>query len=236
MGTGRRVAIPITDLARALQRDAAAQESYSSAAVGLVADLDEAGFAVARLRDLRRSSVGSRGALPILLWWFPIVDLPLLKGDIAYVLGSRWAQPEGALALIAEYRRIGDDARRETARVRAAICTSLERVADDELFPEIRQIALDPKHGAQRGLAIVALGNMRTRRDEAADHLMCLLDDSDVVLYALLGLVKLDARDKALRRVAFLTHHRHPIVRQVARRALRRWRAAEPTLPAGEPY
>jgi hypothetical protein len=59
-----------------------------------------------------------------------MVDHAPLKGDIAYVLGSRWAQPEEARALIDEHTRIDEDARRETARVRAAICTSLKRVLD----------------------------------------------------------------------------------------------------------
>jgi HEAT repeats len=223
--SSRRVAVPIADLWRAMQRHAGEQDAYSAAATGLVADLEAAGFDVERLRGLRRSSVGDRRALPILLKWFTEVDFVPLKCDIAFVLGSRWAQPEGTEALIAEYSAIDDDAGRSADRVRAAICTSLERVADDSTFEDVRRIAVDSTHGSARGMAVVALGNVREHRARAIDALVELLDDDHVVLFAVLGLEKLDGRE-AIRDVALRTAHRNPVVRHVARRVVKRWTSA----------
>lgn len=131
-----------------------------------MADLKVAGFDIDRLRELRRPGVGDPGAVPILVDWLSRATSVPLKCDIAYVLGSRWARPDGAVALIDEYQRLDDECDGCAARVRAAICTSLERIADDAVLEELCQIALDPRHGSQRGMAIVALGNMRRSRDE----------------------------------------------------------------------
>jgi len=162
----RRVAIPVTDLWRSMDAQARQQHDYQQAATGLVADLKVAGFDIDRLRELRRPGVGDPGAVPILVDWLSRATSVPLKCDIAYVLGSRWARPDGAVALIDEYQRLDDECDGCAARVRAAICTSLERIADDAVLEELCQIALDPRHGSQRGMAIVALGNMRRSRDE----------------------------------------------------------------------
>jgi hypothetical protein len=74
-------------------------------------------------------------------------------------------------------------------------------------------------------MAIVALGNMRDARTGAVDELVALLADDEAALFALLGLLKLDARE-AIRQVAFATRHRNPVVRQVALRIVHRWAAA----------
>jgi hypothetical protein len=203
----------------------AEQREYAAAAVGLARQLELAGFRIDRLRELRHREVGDRHALPILLTWLSR-ELPApLKGDIAYVLGSRWAQPEGGRALLAEYHRIDALTDGAAARVRAALCTSLERVADDTMFDDLVEIARDPTHRSERGMAIVALGNMRDARTGAVDELVALLADDEAALFALLGLLKLDARE-AIRQVAFATRHRNPVVRQVALRIVHRWAAA----------
>jgi hypothetical protein len=201
------------------------QDLYSEAAAGLAAELDDAGFTVDRLGELRRRDVGDRRALPALLNWFHRATFASLRGDIAYVLASRWAQPEGLRALLDEYHRIDGSADPSDRMLRAAICTSLERVADNTVLDELIAIARDKTHGTNRGMAIVALGNMRSEaRQRALDTLLGLLEDDDVVLFALLGLVKMDARE-ALRPIIFLTRHRNPIVAKVAVRTVARWTA-----------
>ncbi len=201
------------------------QDFYSEDAAGLAAELEEAGFKVERLGELRRRGVGDRRALPALLKWFPRATFAPLRGDIAYVLASRWAQPEGLRALLDEYHRIDGSTTPSDGMVRAAICTSLERVADNTVLDELIAIASDPTHGTGRGMAVVALGNMHhDARQAALDTLLKLLEDDDVVLFALLGLVKMDARE-ALRPVVFLTRHRNPIVAKTAVRTVTRWTA-----------
>jgi HEAT repeats len=79
--------------------------------------------------------------------------------------------------------------------VRAAICTSLERIADESVLEEIVELASDQSLGAERGMAVVALGNMRHARARVTPLLVELLSDEQVELFSLLGLSKLGARD-----------------------------------------
>lgn len=46
---------------------------YGEAAEGLLGDLEEAGFAVETLAQLRRRGVGDRRAVPVLAMWLPEV-------------------------------------------------------------------------------------------------------------------------------------------------------------------
>ncbi len=217
-----RVAIPITDLWNAMQHEQQAQDRYAAAATGLVTDLEAVGVHVDRLRDLRRRDVGDRRALPVLLVWLARSTSPTLTADICYALGSRWARPEAAPALIAEYRRLDGLDTADARLVRAAVCTALERVADDAVWDGITAIADDDAYCAQRGMAVVALGNMGGHRDEAVGRLTALLGDQCVVVFAILGLAKLDARE-ALPSLLPLLAHDNPVVARVARRTVSRW-------------
>lgn len=217
----------MADFASALRVQARQQELYAQAATGLVADLEAAGFHIERLRELRRRDVGDARALPVLVKWLRRLPCSPLKRDVCYALGSRWARPGALGPLLDEYRRLYSRTDLCAAQTRAAICTTLERIADDSVFGDIVAIATDETRGAERGMAVVALGNMRQHRETSAETLLALLDEDDVAMFAILGLVKLDARH-TIREVAFRTGHRNPIVRRVARRTVDCWRFDEP--------
>ena len=217
----RPVAIPIADFARALERHTDEQAAYAEAAAGLVAELEQAGFNVDRLADLGRPGLGGRGAASILLSWLPRVTNVSLRVDIVNALGNRWAQPDALPALVAEYRRaLGEG--EAAGQLRAAICTTLERVADESILDDVVSIATDDERGIERGMAIVALGNMGAARGRVVEILCTLLEDSDVALFAVLGLAKLDARE-TMQQVAAVVQHPNPIVRSVAVRTMGSW-------------
>jgi hypothetical protein len=219
----RPVAVPIVEFAQSLERHSDEQAAYAAAAAELVADLERAGFNVDRLADLGRPGLGGRAAGSILLSWLPRVTDRALRIDIVNALGNRWAQPDALPALVLEHRRAVAEGP-AAGQLRAAICTTLERVADETIFDDVVAIATDTARGIERGMAIVALGNMAGRREPAVEVLTELLDDDDVALFAVLGLAKLGARE-TMQHVAAVTAHRNPIVRATAARTVATWAA-----------
>ena len=187
-----------------------------------------------RLRDLRRRGVGGPAALPVLLHWLPLVTFAALKVDVIYALGSPWAATGGLPSTAHEHACLHDEPGEAASRVRAAICTSLERIADESVLDEIVAIATDQSLGAERGMAVVALGNMRHARERVTPLLVELLDDEHVELFALLGLSKLGARE-TIREFAIRTRHRNPMIRRLAVRTVAAWssRTARPERPMG---
>ena len=218
----RPVRVGPSDLARAARLHALHQERYARDAVGLVADLEDAGFHVERLHELRRPGVGNTTALPILIRWLHALPCSPLKRDVCYVLGSSWARPGAASALLAEYHMLDDRDDLCAALTRAAILTSLERVADDGVFSEVVAIATDAGRGVARGMAVVALGNMRRHRTQAVEALRGLLADDSAATFAVLGLAKLDARE-TLHDIVAVIGRGDPVARRTARRVARRW-------------
>lgn len=205
------------------QRQAAAhrersEERYAEQARGLLEDLESAGYKVRTVAELQQPGVGGPGALPALLDWLPRIEYPLLKQDVATTLGSSWARPGAAPALVHEFDRLtGDDP--SIVHSRWAIGGALERVADESVVDDIVRIAADTSLGSARGQMVVALGNMRGARDRVLSILIDLLDDPDVVGYAVMGLSKLKAPE-ARSALEQLRGHSEPWVRQEVKRAL----------------
>jgi hypothetical protein len=219
----RAVGDPAPEItARWADEHADVQAAYAKFAAPLADDLERAGFRVARLRDLRRRGVGGPAALPVLLYWLPRVTFAALKVDIIYALGSPWARPEACRPLLAEHAFLHDEPGDAARRVRAAICSSVERIADESVLDEVVELATDQSLGAERGMAVVALGNMRHARERVTPLLVELLDDEQVELFALLGLSKLGARD-TIREFAIRTRHHNPMIRRLAVRTVAAW-------------
>ncbi|MFV0307277.1 MAG: hypothetical protein ACK5OX_06005 [Desertimonas sp.] len=196
---------------------------YGRQAAGLVRDLEAVGVAVDRLRDLRRRGVDGAAAKPVLLRWLPHVSFAPLKIDVVFALGAQWARPEAAPAVIAELATIRDEPGEAAHRVRAAICTTLERVADDDTLDDVIAIVHDRQLGMSRGMAVVAIGNARRRREHAHAVLHQILHDEPTLeLVALLGLSKLGDRSS---RPAFVARLDHPDqrIRRLAIGQVARW-------------
>ena len=219
----RTVGDPAPEIsARWDDEQAEVQEAYAIYAAPLADDLERAGFPVARLRDLRRRGVGGPAALPVLLHWLPRVTFAALKVDVIYALGSPWARPAACRPLLDEHAFLHDEPGEAARRVRVAICSSLERIADESVLEEIVALATDQSLGAERGMGVVALGNMRHARERVTPLLVELLADEQIELFALLGLSKIGARD-TIREFAIRTRHRNPMIRRLAVRTVAAW-------------
>jgi hypothetical protein len=194
---------------------------YADAAAELLAELAEAGFDVETMAQLRRHGVGDRRAVPILVKWLPAVTYLPLKRDIIATLGSTWARPVAARPLVEEFLRIDPAMDNGDSSVRWSISDALERVADESVLDEVIEIATDDRHGAQRGPAIVALGNMHRARARVTPILVELLGDDEVAGYAIMGLGKLKAGEARSALMPFL-EHREGWIRHEAKKALKR--------------
>ena len=178
-------------------------------------ELAEAGFVVERIGELRRSDY--RAALPILLRWLPRVKERDLKWAIVSALGTRWAKPVAAPALIAEFRQAPDDA----DGYKWAIGYALSDVIDDGVFEDLVPLVCDHRHGHARQKIVRAFGTLRDPRAVAV--LIELLSDADaeIVEQALIALGQLRATRARARIVSLLTHEDR-WVRRAAQRALAR--------------
>lgn len=192
---------------------------YGQAAAGLLADLEEAGFSVSTLAELRERGVGDRRAVPVLVKWLPEVEYPPLKRDLIATLGSRWARPGAARPLIEEFRRINPAEDTGATSARWSIGDVLERVADESVLDDLIEIATDVGHGRNRAFVVVALGNMGKARDEVLPVLLELLGDDEVAAYAVMGLGKLKASEARAGIERFLDHP-EAWVRKEAKKAL----------------
>jgi HEAT repeat protein len=105
------------------------------------------------------------------------------------------------------------------AGIKWAIGNALSVVADDRVFEQLAAIAEDKRHGHDREMVALALGNMKDPR--AVDVLVRLLDDDQVAGHAIMALGKLRARGVRSKIEPFLDHPK-TWVRREARKALKR--------------
>lgn len=207
---------------RQRQRMAEREENrrrYAKAAVGLLADLESAGFEVETLAQLRQREVGDKRALPALVKWLPEIDYLPLKRDLIATLGSSWTRPASARPLVEEFRRADPAEDTGDTSVRWSIGDALERVADESVLDDLIDIATDASNGHHRALVVTALGNMGKARERVLPVLLALLDDDVVAPYAVKGLGKLKAPEARAAVEPFLEHP-ESWVRKEAKKAL----------------
>ena len=58
------------------EREAESRRRYTDAAAGLLSDLEADGFPVTTLAELRQWGVGVLRAMPALVKWLPLVNIP----------------------------------------------------------------------------------------------------------------------------------------------------------------
>lgn len=202
------------------EQEAENSRRYLAAAGGLLTDLHAAGIHVEDVGELREPGVGDRRALPILLKWLPQITYRWLKIDVIATLSCRWAQPEAAPALVAEFRRIDPATDPEpTLGIRMAIGDALERVATESVIEDLIAIATDRDIGPHRAFIVASLGKMRRSRDRVIPLLIDLLDDETVAGYALIALRRLKAME-AKSRIEPMVSHPNDWVREQARKAV----------------
>lgn len=191
---------------------------YLAAAAPLIQELRIMGYAVDDVSDLHRYDW--RNAIPVLLRWVPRLQDLEVKEAVVRGLTHKLARPAAAPVLIQEFRRnmeTLDDI--QHINLQWTIAYALSVVADDSVYDEILDLALDKHYGLFRELIIDALGRMRN--SGKVDVLIQLLDDPEMVGYAatMLGKKKvLGAREHLLP----LREHADPTVRKEVNKALER--------------
>ncbi|PZR52670.1 hypothetical protein DNL40_11225 [Xylanimonas oleitrophica] len=152
----------------------------------ILARLREVGHDVASLADLRGSGVEYPKAVPVLVDALSATSEKKTLMEIVRALSVPWAKPAATGPLIDLFRRVDDPT---GLSLRWAIGNALDVVWDDSLFDELVGLARDRSYARAREM--VVLGLARSKRPEAGDVLIELLDDPEVNGHAVKALAKL---------------------------------------------
>jgi hypothetical protein len=125
-----------------------------------------------------------KAAVPILAKWLPQIDHPRTKESIVRSISTPYARSV-APVLIDEFRRAKGHMR---IAQHWAIGNALETMAHDSLYDQFVELAVDKQYGEARQM--IVLGLARMKNPAAIDVLVDLLDDPDVVGYAVKALRK----------------------------------------------
>lgn len=180
----------------------------------ILAGLREIGYEVGSLAELRHSGARYRTAIPILLAALPRIADEKTMLEVVRALSVPWARPLATEPLIKLFRSVADPS---GLGLRWAVGNALEVVWDDSHFDALVDLARDGSYGRAREM--VVLGLARSRRSEAGDVLVELLDDPVVSGHAVKALrtVKVPAARAALER---MRGDQRAWVRKEAQRAL----------------
>lgn len=180
----------------------------------ILAELAQAGVQAQSLSDLINTSIDYQSAVPLLIEWLPRTGHRAVKEMLARALTVKWARPEAAQPLIAEFLLASET---KEPGLKWAIGNALSVVADASVFDEIVELVRDKGHGRARQMLAVALGNMKEPR--AVGVLIELLDDEQVAGHALMGLRKM-APPEARSAIERFVDHPRTWVRNEAKKAL----------------
>jgi hypothetical protein len=189
--------------------------AYRRAAAGVLEGLKQKGFDVQSVGELRvRGRLGGgeyRDAIPVLLQWLPKVTDKRVKEDILRTLSVAWAGQVVASVFLSEFQLCEDE------YLRWVIGNGLGATADESMLPDLIRLARDGRYGPSRTMIVLALGRFAGRPVVAA--LTDLLDDRDVVMFAIMALGKLKAAEARSRIESFLEDP-IPDIRKEAKKTL----------------
>ena len=183
----------------------------------LLTDLASAGFEVGSVSELRTSGVRYRKAVPVLVTWLRRAGSTAEKDEIVRALSVPWAREEALAPLIEEFRAIPLSAGPQEELLRWAVGNGIDVLWDDARFDELVELARDKRFGKAREMVVLGLG--RSKRPEAVDVLIDLLEDPVVSGHAVKALGKLRVA-RARRGLERMTHDSRAWVREEAQRAL----------------
>lgn len=180
----------------------------------ILADLRALGYDFSNLSAFAQSGIRYKAAVPMLLEWLRKARTPMMQRAVARTLTNPSAKGTAMPALVEAFRNFTDE-----ADTRWAVGNSIETAYVDTYFDHVAALALDPQYGRARQMVALALG--KSKRPEAVDVLLQLMDDHDISGHAVFALSK---RPNPQAREAFeekLTDDR-PWVRKKAALGLRK--------------
>ncbi|MHA6525120.1 HEAT repeat domain-containing protein [Tessaracoccus sp. G1721] len=154
----------------------------------LLEELAGVGYPVASVADLRSSGTRYRAAVPVLLRWLDRSEDTFEKEEIIRALSVPWARDDALDPLVALFRSAALTGQ-ENELLRWAIGNALEVLWADSRFDELVALARDASFGKAREMIVLGLG--RSKRSEASEALIELLDDAVVSGHAVMALRKL---------------------------------------------
>jgi hypothetical protein len=152
----------------------------------ILAKLVEAGYDVGSLAELRHSGVRYRKSVPIMTAALSEITEQKTLMELVRALSVPWAKPDATGPLVDLFRRAEDST---GLGLRWAIGNALDVTWDDARFDDLVELARDRAYGRAREMVVLGLG--RSKRPEAGDILIGLLDDPDVNGHAVKALAKL---------------------------------------------
>lgn len=152
----------------------------------ILAKLRDVGHDVESLAQLRGTGTRYPEAVPVLVDALATVTDKKTLVEIVRALSVPWARPVATRPLADLFRRVDDPT---GLGLRWVIGNALEVVWDDGLFDELVDLARDRSFARAREMVVLGMG--RSKRAEAGDVLIELLDDPDVNGHAVKALAKL---------------------------------------------
>ena len=193
-------------------------KEHKEALAPVIEDLHKVGYDAQTLDNLRRSGTKYDAAIPVLLYWLPLVSLPDAKESIVRTLSVPWAKPDAGPKLIAEFEKTPKDENVASwDALRWAIGNALEVLAEPSLLQKLIEIVTNKQNGKAREMFVLALAKIRDPR--SVEVLIQLLDDEQVAGHAIMALRKLKA-PRALDHLERFVDHPKAWVRNEAQKAI----------------
>ncbi len=158
----------------------------------ILAELEAAGFRTDSLADLRHSGVGYREAVPILLDWLSRVQDRKVEEEIVRALTVPWAKPTATRPMIEEFRRVKPSDDPTGMGLRWTVGNAIFVLANDDVFEELVELVNERGYGKSRQMVVLGLG--KSKKPEAIEVLLGLVDDPEVDGHAIMALGKLRAK------------------------------------------
>jgi hypothetical protein len=194
--------------------------TYDEEAEPILIALLKEGLSLVSLDDLINQPMNYKSAIPILIYWLPLVQNVRVKETIVRALSIPWAKKTEAQKLLVHEFLVAEPA----FGLQWAIGNALSVVADDVVLTDLIELVLDKRHGKAREMVTMALGNMKGPRAE--DVLISLLADEEVAGHAIVALGKLKSKKSILAIERFQSHPK-TWIRNAAKKALARIRKSK---------
>ncbi|MEV5576636.1 HEAT repeat domain-containing protein [Spirillospora sp. NPDC052269] len=196
---------------------------YAEAARGVIAELNELGYPVGTVQQLRTLPGQPKypDAIPVLLKWLPQVSYLGVKLDIINALDASWARSMVVEPLLGLFRELGHTPLWPDDQVQWALGDVLRSLARDDIADELLQIAADSGYGRNRQSIVRGLAKLRDARVPGV-LIELLRDEDDAIVANAAGSLGRSKTSMPEARQALENLHAHPsaLVRREASKAL----------------
>jgi hypothetical protein len=179
-------------------------------------ELYRVGISIDSIYDLVNSSKSYPQGIPILIKFLKMgISDDTLKEGVIRSLAVKEAKGFAGSVLIEEFNRTP----KNKIVLRWVIGSAIEVVITSNEIASVIEIVKDKTNGLSRQMFILALGKLPSKETEQV--LLELLDDEEVVLYAITALTKIKSK-RGIRKIKKYLTHSNPLIRKEAQKALKK--------------